>query len=192
MVVEARWLLRSASSSRWLYKTIGLLPLLSLLQPATAANSDANRLYEDLMMSYNRFVRPVQNDSDTLMVKLGLKLSQLIDVVSSPVCLSLSTRHNYLFIRLTPISQQNLRYQMMTTIVWVEQEWSDYKLKWDPDDYGGISKVGSFETKTSCAPPSGSRQTNHFRPPVARTCRGPLAARFGALQQVSRPIEYPK
>lgn len=45
-------------------------------------NSNANRLYEDLMMSYNRFVRPVQNDSDTLTVKLGLKLSQLIDVVS--------------------------------------------------------------------------------------------------------------
>lgn len=49
---------------------------------AVEANSDANRLYEDLMMSYNRFVRPVQNDSDTLVVKLGLKLSQLIDVVS--------------------------------------------------------------------------------------------------------------
>lgn len=30
---------------------------------------------------------------------------------------------------------------MMTTIVWMEQEWSDYKLKWDPDDYGGINKV---------------------------------------------------
>lgn len=46
-----------------------------------AAKSDASRLYEDLMMSYNRFVRPVQNNSDTLVVKLGLKLSQLIDVV---------------------------------------------------------------------------------------------------------------
>ena len=30
---------------------------------------------------------------------------------------------------------------MMTTIVWVEHEWTDYKLKWDPDDYGGITKV---------------------------------------------------
>lgn len=49
---------------------------------SVGANSDANRLYEDLMMSYNRFVRPVQNDSDLLVVKLGLKLSQLIDVVS--------------------------------------------------------------------------------------------------------------
>ena len=36
---------------------------------------------------------------------------------------------------------KNLRYQMMTTIVWMEQEWTDYKLKWDPDDYGGITKV---------------------------------------------------
>lgn len=50
---------------------------------AAAPSSDANRLYEDLMMSYNRFVRPVQNDTDTLVVKLGLKLSQLIDVVSA-------------------------------------------------------------------------------------------------------------
>uniref|UniRef100_A0A6G1SMP0 Acetylcholine receptor subunit beta-like 2 n=1 Tax=Aceria tosichella TaxID=561515 RepID=A0A6G1SMP0_9ACAR len=79
------------------------------------ANPDANRLYEDLMMPYNRLLRPVQNDNDTLLVKLGLKLSQLIDV--------------------------NLRYQMMTTIVWMEQEWIDYKLKWDPDDYGGITKL---------------------------------------------------
>lgn len=47
------------------------------------ANQDSDRLYEDLMMPYNRFVRPVQNDSDTLVVKLGLKFSQLIDVVSS-------------------------------------------------------------------------------------------------------------
>ena len=46
------------------------------------ANNDAKRLYEDLMMSYNRFVRPVGNDSDTLILKMGLKLSQLIDVVS--------------------------------------------------------------------------------------------------------------
>lgn len=60
-----------------------LLLLFLCLCSRSQANSDANRLYEDLMMSYNRFVRPVQNDSDTLVVKLGLKLSQLIDVVST-------------------------------------------------------------------------------------------------------------
>jgi len=46
------------------------------------ANSDANRLYEDLMMTYNRIIRPVQNNSDRVVVRLSLKLSQLIDVVS--------------------------------------------------------------------------------------------------------------
>lgn len=46
-------------------------------------NPDAKRLYDDLMSSYNRLIRPVSNNSDTLTVKMGLKLSQLIDVVST-------------------------------------------------------------------------------------------------------------
>lgn len=53
------------------------------------ANSDANRLYEDLMMTYNRIVRPVQNNSERLVVSLSLKLSQLIEVVSfEEMCVS--------------------------------------------------------------------------------------------------------
>lgn len=32
--------------------------------------------------SYNKLIRPVDNNSDTLTVYLGLKLTQLIDVVS--------------------------------------------------------------------------------------------------------------
>lgn len=44
-------------------------------------------------------------------------------------------------VQLGNLAKQNLRYQMMTTIVWMEQEWNDPKLKWDPDDYGGINKV---------------------------------------------------
>lgn len=66
-------------ASVWLLVALGLAG--SGLTGSQAAKSDASRLYEDLMMSYNRFVRPVQNNSDTLVVKLGLKLSQLIDVV---------------------------------------------------------------------------------------------------------------
>lgn len=46
------------------------------------ADSDANRLYEDLMMTYNRIVRPVQNESDRVVVRVSLKLSQLMEVVS--------------------------------------------------------------------------------------------------------------
>uniref|UniRef100_A0A1A9ZCH5 Neurotransmitter-gated ion-channel ligand-binding domain-containing protein n=1 Tax=Glossina pallidipes TaxID=7398 RepID=A0A1A9ZCH5_GLOPL len=79
------------------------------------ANPDAKRLYDDLLSNYNRLIRPVGNNSDRLTVKMGLRLSQLIDV--------------------------NLKNQIMTTNVWVEQEWNDYKLKWNPDDYGGVDTL---------------------------------------------------
>lgn len=38
-------------------------------------------------------------------------------------------------------SMQNLKNQLMTTNVWVEQEWVDYKLKWEPEEYGGVTKL---------------------------------------------------
>ncbi|XP_042906854.1 acetylcholine receptor subunit alpha-like 1 [Parasteatoda tepidariorum] len=79
------------------------------------ANDDTKRLYDDLINGYNSLIRPVGNNSDRLTVKMGLRLSQLIDV--------------------------NLKNQIMTTNVWVEQEWNDYKMRWDPDDYGGVTKL---------------------------------------------------
>ncbi|KAF9810397.1 hypothetical protein SFRURICE_018907 [Spodoptera frugiperda] len=44
------------------------------------ANPEAKRLYDDLLSNYNRLIRPVGNNSDRLTVKMGLRLSQLIDV----------------------------------------------------------------------------------------------------------------
>jgi hypothetical protein len=46
-------------------------------------NPDAKRLYDDLLRKsgYNKLIRPVGNNTDKLTVKLGLRLSQLIDVV---------------------------------------------------------------------------------------------------------------
>lgn len=35
-------------------------------------------------------------------------------------------------------SQQNLKNQIMTTNLWVEQSWYDYKLRWEPKEYGGV------------------------------------------------------
>ncbi|XP_034935100.1 acetylcholine receptor subunit alpha-like 1 [Chelonus insularis] len=83
--------------------------------PVATANPDSKRLYEDLLSNYNRLIRPVGNNSDRLTVKMGLRLSQLIDV--------------------------NLKNQIMTTNVWVEQEWNDYKLKWNPEEYGGVDTI---------------------------------------------------
>lgn len=61
-------------------------PLLLLVALAAlagcSANPDAKRLYDDLLSNYNKLVRPVLNVSDALTVRIKLKLSQLIDVVS--------------------------------------------------------------------------------------------------------------
>ncbi|CAM1306501.1 nAChRa3 (predicted) [Pycnogonum litorale] len=78
-------------------------------------NDDANRLYHDLISRYNNLVRPVVNNTDVITVEIRLKLSQLIDV--------------------------NLKNQIMTTNLWVEQYWHDYKLHWDPKDYGGVKTL---------------------------------------------------
>ncbi|KAF5299325.1 hypothetical protein FQA39_LY02498 [Lamprigera yunnana] len=51
--------------------------------PTISGNPDAKRLYDDLLSNYNRLIRPVGNNSDRLTVKMGLRLSQLIDVVSN-------------------------------------------------------------------------------------------------------------
>ena len=58
-------------------------------------NPHAKRLYDDLLHDYNRLIRPVPNFTETLTVRLGLKLSQRIDV--------------------------DLKNQVMTTNVWVDQ-----------------------------------------------------------------------
>ncbi len=50
--------------------------------PLNAGNPDAKRLYDDLLSNYNKLVRPVVNSTDRLTVRIKLKLSQLIDVVS--------------------------------------------------------------------------------------------------------------
>ncbi|XP_055870285.1 acetylcholine receptor subunit alpha-like 1 isoform X3 [Biomphalaria glabrata] len=80
------------------------------------ANDDAKRLYDDLLLKhgYNKLIRPVGNNSDKLVVKMGIRLSQLID-----------------------IDEKN---QIMTTNVWLRQEWEDVNLRWQASEYGGIDE----------------------------------------------------
>ncbi|XP_011293454.1 acetylcholine receptor subunit alpha-like 2-like isoform X1 [Musca domestica] len=97
------------------FKWLCLLMLLILLCQSVQANPDAKRLYDDLLSNYNRLIRPVSNNTDTVLVKLGLRLSQLIDL--------------------------NLKDQILTTNVWLEHEWQDHKFKWDPSEYGGVTEL---------------------------------------------------
>ena len=56
--------------------------LLLLVTTTTRANPDAKRLYDDLLSNYNRLIRPVVNHTEKVTVKLGLRLSQLVDLVT--------------------------------------------------------------------------------------------------------------
>ncbi|KAL3107326.1 hypothetical protein niasHT_017409 [Heterodera trifolii] len=77
------------------------------------SNEDAKRLFDDLMISYNRHRRPAASPHEAVDVQLRLRLSQIIDVHELD--------------------------QIMTISVWLKQSWTDRKLAWDPDDYGGVS-----------------------------------------------------
>lgn len=70
----------------WLCASLVVLALIpSVAESRTilnAGNPDAKRLYDDLLSNYNKLVRPVVNTTDPLTVRIKLKLSQLIDVVS--------------------------------------------------------------------------------------------------------------
>ena len=59
----------------------GILWYCLLLFQTGWANPDAKRLYDDLLSNYNRLIRPVVNHTETVTVKLGLRLSQLVDLV---------------------------------------------------------------------------------------------------------------
>nr|XP_038026643.1 neuronal acetylcholine receptor subunit beta-3 isoform X4 [Anas platyrhynchos] len=80
---------------------------------SVAENEDA--LLRHLFHGYQKWVRPVQNSNDTIKVLFGLKISQLVDV-----------------------DEKN---QLMTTNVWLKQEWIDHKLSWNPEEYGGITAI---------------------------------------------------
>ncbi|XP_066476362.1 acetylcholine receptor subunit gamma isoform X2 [Tiliqua scincoides] len=71
------------------------------------------KLFEDLMVNYNRNLRPAENEGDIINVTLKLTLTNLISL--------------------------NEREEALTTNVWVEMQWSDYRLRWDPNAYENIT-----------------------------------------------------
>ncbi|XP_042338341.1 neuronal acetylcholine receptor subunit alpha-5-like, partial [Plectropomus leopardus] len=74
-----------------------------------------DKLFKYLFGNYQKWVRPVEYLNQTIRVKFGLAISQLVDV-----------------------DEKN---QRMTTNVWMKQEWIDRKLRWNPDDYLGITII---------------------------------------------------
>ncbi|XP_072569673.1 neuronal acetylcholine receptor subunit alpha-4b [Paramormyrops kingsleyae] len=90
------------------------LPLPSVCSSRIRAHAE-ERLLNTLFVHYNKLSRPVANISDVVLVRFGLSIAQLIDV-----------------------DEKN---QMMTTNVWVKQEWNDYKLRWNPEEYDNVTSI---------------------------------------------------
>uniref|UniRef100_A0A4W5KIZ0 Cholinergic receptor, nicotinic, alpha 4b n=1 Tax=Hucho hucho TaxID=62062 RepID=A0A4W5KIZ0_9TELE len=69
------------------------------------------RLLKNLFAHYNMLSRPVANTSDVLLVHFGLSIAQLIDVINR------------------------------TLQLYSQQEWNDYKLRWNPEDYENVTSI---------------------------------------------------
>uniref|UniRef100_A0A0R3S0J7 Neur_chan_LBD domain-containing protein n=1 Tax=Elaeophora elaphi TaxID=1147741 RepID=A0A0R3S0J7_9BILA len=97
-----------------LYFTLLLTSKLVLMTRRSFAELEG-QLYQDLLYDYNKIPRPIKNSTDVLTVNLGASLIRIIDV-----------------------DEKN---QILTTNLWLEMQWNDSKLTWDPSKYGGITTL---------------------------------------------------
>uniref|UniRef100_A0A8C9Q4D7 Neuronal acetylcholine receptor subunit beta-4 n=1 Tax=Spermophilus dauricus TaxID=99837 RepID=A0A8C9Q4D7_SPEDA len=91
-----------------------LSSLFLLLGDCRMANAE-EKLMDDLLNKtrYNNLIRPATSSSQLISIQLELSLAQLISV--------------------------NEREQIMTTNVWLKQEWTDYRLAWNSSRYEGVN-----------------------------------------------------
>jgi hypothetical protein len=73
------------------------------------------RLQENIVQGYNTLVRPVEINEDQLVVRLGLKLIQLLDVVSNEQIFQF-----YYLIYLLKKIKKDEKNQILTTKVWLK------------------------------------------------------------------------
>uniref|UniRef100_A0A672J5I0 Cholinergic receptor, nicotinic, beta 2 n=1 Tax=Salarias fasciatus TaxID=181472 RepID=A0A672J5I0_SALFA len=105
-----------ASSSPPACGVVTALPSHTLDHSGLGADTE-ERLVEHLLnpAHYNKLIRPATNGSELVTVQLMVSLAQLISV--------------------------HEREQVMTTNVWLTQEWQDYRLTWIPEEFDGMMKV---------------------------------------------------
>ncbi|XP_061032551.1 acetylcholine receptor subunit beta isoform X2 [Eubalaena glacialis] len=83
---------------------------------APARGSEAEgRLREKLFSGYDSSVRPAREVGDRVAVSVGLSLAQLISL--------------------------NEKDEEMSTKVYLDLEWTDYRLSWDPEEHEGIDSL---------------------------------------------------
>nr|KAG5703101.1 hypothetical protein BaRGS_012163 [Batillaria attramentaria] len=76
---------------------------------------DEQRLLNYIMRGYEKSVRPVRNASTPVVIRMGLTLTQIFDM--------------------------DEKDQVLVTNVWLDQEWVDEFLVWDPTDFNNITMI---------------------------------------------------
>nr|XP_034992889.1 acetylcholine receptor subunit beta [Zootoca vivipara] len=94
----------------------GLLWSLSAL--VVSCSEVEGRLVAKLSQNYSKTVLPVRSVDDRVPVRIGMSLSQLISLAEKD--------------------------EELTTKVYLDLTWIDYRLVWDPDDYDGITSIRLF------------------------------------------------
>ena len=72
------------------------------------------KLLKDLLQDYEPYERPVFNESDPVDLKHGLSINK-IDL--------------------------DVNKEILTSHIWMNMEWNDFNLRWNPADYGGIKDI---------------------------------------------------
>ncbi|XP_056451589.1 acetylcholine receptor subunit epsilon isoform X2 [Gadus chalcogrammus] len=96
----------------------GILSVLVVLGVSLLHRVDGNEeveLIRDLFKSYVKHIRPVEKPEDKVQVQIKLTLTNLISL--------------------------NEKEETLTTNVWIEIQWTDYRLSWDPTKYYGIEII---------------------------------------------------
>ncbi|XP_037314787.2 acetylcholine receptor subunit gamma [Pungitius pungitius] len=106
-----------------------VLRVFILFTTASAINLEGE-LFKDLMKGYNKNVRPMENSGDITQVAIKMTLTNLI---------SLSEKE-----------------EALTTSVWIEMRWCDYRLRWDQPPrsalYGSITSELRVPSKSIWLP----------------------------------------
>ncbi|XP_036404545.1 acetylcholine receptor subunit beta [Megalops cyprinoides] len=86
--------------------------LAGLYAPADASEEEM-KLMKALFSSYNLKVRPAEQTGGKVVVRVGMTLSSFVSL--------------------------NMKEEEMSTIVFMNLEWKDHRLSWDPAEYNGIN-----------------------------------------------------
>ncbi|XP_035289952.1 acetylcholine receptor subunit epsilon isoform X1 [Anguilla anguilla] len=103
----------TAMAGRTFWSSLAAVSLLLLIMQVSG--NEESQLIKDIMTGYNKNIRPAEHPGDKVQVQLKLTLTNLISL--------------------------NEKEETLTTNVWIEIQWHDYRLAWNETLYYGISVV---------------------------------------------------